>query len=235
MSEVNTMLRVAVPLDGTTDNILAFQPGLRTYFLDGPSVVDVPSTLYDAQLSMVWRKKYSDRWQSNVWLQPKIRSDFETSKDSFFFSGGAYAKYTWTPNVFDLYLGAFFLDRDDVSVLPAVGFVWTPTPDIRYELLLPRPKIAKRLTRIGDCKETWAYLSGQLGGGSFAVQRASGAEDKVTIRDLRLFVGWESVRPGGAGKFVEAGYVFNRGVEYARNDEEYEFGDSLMLRAGMRF
>ncbi len=234
VTEINSFLRVAIPLDGTTDNVIALQPGLRTYLLDGPTVVDVPETLYDAQLSIVWRKKHSERWQTNVWLQPKIRSDFESSEDNFFFSGGAYARYAWKPNVFDLYLGAFYLDRDDISVLPAVGFIWSPTPDWRIEALLPRPKIAHRLVRIGDCYEKWAYLSGQLGGGSFAVERDAGFTDKVTLRDLRIFLGIESVRPGGAGMFAEVGYVFNRGIEYKRFEEEYEFDGSLMLRVGMR-
>ena len=235
MTEVNNFVRVAIPLDGTPDNILALQPGLRTYFLEGPDVVDVPSTLYDAQLSIVWRKKYSERWQTNVWLQPKIRSDFEATDDNFFFSGGAYARYTWKPNIFDLYIGAFYLDRDDVSLLPAAGFVWTPTPDWRYELLLPRPKIAKRIERIDGELEKWVYLSGQLGGGSFAVERATGVTDKVTIRDLRLFLGVEKVRLGGGGAFAEVGYVFNRGVEYRKNEEEYDFDPTIMLRLGMRF
>ena len=200
LTEASTFLRVAVPLDGTTDNVLALQPGIRTYFLNGPGVIDVPEKLYDAQLNIVWRKEFSARWQTNVWVQPKVRSDFETSDDSFFLSGGAYAKYRWKPDLFDLYLGAFYLDRDDISVLPAVGFVWTPTYDWRVEALLPRPKIAHRLSASGGC-EKWAYLSGQLGGGSFAVQRAAGGADKVTIRDLRLFAGVESVRQGGGGLF----------------------------------
>lgn len=234
-TEANTFVRVAIPLDGTTDNVLALQPGLRTFFLEGPTVVDVPAKLYDAQLSIVWRKKHSERWQTNVWMQPKIRSDFETSEDTFFFSGGAYAKYTWIPNEFDLFLGAFYLDRDDISILPAVGFIWSPTPDWRYEMLLPRPKIAHRLERVGDCREKWAYLSGQLGGGSFAVEREAGGTDKLTIRDLRAFIGIETVHTGGAGKFAEIGYIFNRGVEYKNNDEEYEFDGALMLRLGMRY
>lgn len=235
LSEVNTTVRFAIPLNGSMDNMLGIQPGLRTYHLNGPSVVDVPETLYDAQVSLLWRREHSERWQTNVWLQPKVRSDFETSDNAFFFSGGFFAKYVWRPNVFDLYLGALYLDRDDISILPAVGFVWTPTPDWRYELLLPRPKIAKRISRNGDCWEKWAYLSGQLGGGSFAVERAAGNSDKVTVRDLRLMLGVESVRPGGGGRFVELGYVFNRGIEYERNDEEYEFDDAFMLRGGIRF
>lgn len=234
-TEINTMLRVGVPLNAARDSILAFQPGLRTFSLNGPSIVDVPEQLYDAQLSIMWRKTFSERWQTNVWLQPKIRSDFETSEDNFFFSGGAFAKYTWIPQKLDVYFGALFLDRDDISFLPGFGLIWSPTPDWRYELLLPRPKIAKRIARCGDCQETWAYLSGQLGGGSFAVTRDTGEADKVTLRDLRLFLGMETVRPGGGGKFVEVGYVFNRGIEYKNNEEEYEFGDALMLRGGIRF
>ena len=59
--------------------------------------------------------------------------------------------------------------------------------------------------------------------------------DKVTLQDLRLFLGWESVRSGGGGKFVEVGYVFDRGIEYKNNEEEYEFSDAVVLRGGVRF
>ena len=234
-TELNTMLRVGIPLNEARDSILALQPGLRTFSLNGPEVVDVPEQLYDAQLSIIWRKTFSDRWQTNVWLQPKIRSDFETSENNFFFSGGAFAKYTWIPQKLDVYFGALYLDRDDISFLPGVGLIWTPTPDWRYELLLPRPKISKRISRSGDCFEKWAYLSGQLGGGSFAVTRDTGEADKVTLKDLRVFVGLEGVRQGGGGRFVEVGYVFNRGIEYKNNEEEYDFGDALMIRGGIRY
>ena len=133
-----------------------------------------------------------------------------------------------------MYFGALYLDRDDVNFLPGFGLIWKPTPDWRYELLLPRPRITKRLSRSGDF-EKWAYLSGQLGGGSFAVTRDTGEADKLTLSDLRLFLGIEGVRKGGAGRFLEVGYVFNRSIEYSNNDEEFDFGDALMLRGGIRF
>lgn len=233
-TEASTWLRVAIPLDGSADNILALQPGFRTFLLDGPDAVDVPRALYDAQLSILWRKTHTPTWQTNVWLQPSIRSDFDTSDDAFFFSGGAYVRYTTVPDVFHWYLGAIYLDRDDISVLPTVGFLWTPTPDWSYELLFPRPRIAYRLRR-GNCEEKWAYLSGQLGGNTFAVHRPGFGDDRVTLRDLRVFVGLETVRAGGGGAFVEAGYVFDRGIEYQSDDSEFEFDAALMLRAGLRF
>ena len=233
-SEFNTFLRMAVPLDGTFDNILALQPGLRTFFLDGPQVVDAPAKLYDAQLNVLWRKELSQRWQSNIWMQPKVRSDYQETKDSFFLSGGAFAKYGWKPGLLELYLGAFYLDRDDISVLPAVGFVWTPNPSIKYEIVLPRPKLAHRIAR-GPNRETWVYLGGQLGGGSFAVERASGVADKLTLRDLRAYLGIEEVRAGGGGLFAELGYVFDRTIEYYDTDEEFHFNDAVMLRGGFRY
>lgn len=233
LTEANTLLRVALPLGGM-DNILAFQPALRTFFLNGPDAVDVPERLIDAQLNIMWRKTWSQRFQTTVWAQPKIRSDMEATKDSFFFSGGGFLRYTWVPNKFDLYLGALFLDRDDISLLPGAGFIWTPTPDWRVEALLPRPKIAKRVSQHGHFSETWAYLSGQLGGGSFAVKRDSGVEDKVTLRDFRLFFGTERVIKGGGGVYFETGYVFGRTVEYTPTDE-FRFGDSVMIRLGFRY
>ena len=232
MSEANTFMRVAVPLPGD-DNILALQPALRTFHLNGPDFVDVPETLYCAQLNLLWRKTWTKRTQGTVWLQPKIRSDFETTKDSFFLSGGAFMRYTRTPNKLDIYFGALYLDRDDITLLPGAGFIWTPTSDWRVEALLPRPRISKRLSQHGSFAETWAYLSGQLGGGSFAVTRDSGVEEKLTVRAFRVFFGTERIVAGGRGVFLETGYVFGRTLEYGPT-EEFEFDDSLLLRAGFR-
>ena len=65
--------------------------------------------------------------------------------------------------------------------------------------------------------------------------RDTGEADKLTLSDLRLFLGIEGVRTGGAGRFLEVGYVFNRSIEYSNNDEEFDFGDAVMLRGGIRF
>ena len=36
-------------------------------------------------------------------------------------------------------------------------------------------------------------------------------------------------------RLVEVGYVFNRGIEYRNNEDEYDFGDAVLLRGGIRF
>ena len=233
-SDLGGSLRVAVPL-GSRNNILAMEPGFRSYFLNGPTITDVPEQVYDAGVSFFWKRDCNDCWSTMVWARPMVRSDFESSDDNFYLSAAAFATYTWLPDTLEVSLGAVYLDRDDVSLLPAAGVLWTPSPLWRYELIFPKPRIAYLLSKNGTCSEKWAYLGGSLGGGSFAVQRASGLTDELTIHDLRLVLGVETVKAGGGGLFAEIGYVFDRELEYRSNRQSMDFDDAFMVRGGLRF
>ena len=74
---------------------------------------------------------------------------------------------------------------------------------------LPMAKAAYRLTKDGGRSETWAYLTGGLGGTTWAVTRLSNATsgqgspspleqtDEFSLRDYRLLLGWERQISGG--------------------------------------
>lgn len=196
---------------------LQFLPRFSFHLLDGPSVTDLPPRLYDFALDTLVFIPVSDRWSFLGMAGPAMFSDFETDKDGFRITGRALAFYQWSPTV-KLSGGFLYLDRDDVTALPAGGITYTPNEAFKAEILFPKPKIAWRF----HCDEDdahWLYVAGEFGGNSWAIRRASGADDVVSIRDLRLLVGLEAVglkssRTDGMRQMIEAGFVFSRRLEY---------------------
>lgn len=118
-------------------------------------------------------------------------------------------------------LGVEVLDRDDISVLPVGGFVLRPNDRFIFELVFPRPRIQARIT-----PSHTAYVAGELGGGTWAVERGDG-DDNATYRDLRLFVGLMDFSGDSA---LELGWAFDRSLEFRSGDGNSTFEDAVILR-----
>ncbi len=222
-----------VPL-GSLDNILVVRPYFRADQIHGPESVDVPGTLYDTGVTFFNRKQWSERFSTTIVLTPSVRSDFTTSTDAFRMFGLGLLNWQCRAD-WSVSLGAVFLGRADLPVLPAFGASWTPTPWWRLDATLPRPRLSRRLWKRGAEAEGWTYLVGTLGGNTYAVTRANGNVDELSIRDWRVLWGYEEIRAGNRGFVVEAGYAFGRNVEYEREELEIELDDAVFLQAGWQF
>lgn len=225
----------AMPIMGDMDNLLSFTPYIRTDMLDAAAVFDVPDQLFDTGFKVFWRKVIDDRWSSMVLFTPSYRSDFQSSDGAFRIFGMGLLVWQCVPDKLSLSGGMVHTGRADFPVLPAIGLMWTPTPEWKFDVQFPSPRISRRVMKDGQNSETWAYLSGVFGGNTWAVERPSGTEDELTIRDLRLVIGLEQLLPENRGLFVETGYVFNRSVEYERIPSERELDSAIMLRGGISF
>src|SRR5690606_25815413 len=129
-------------------------------------------------------------------------------------------------------LGVTYLVRDDVPVLPIFGVLHKPRDDLNLEIVFPRPRI---LTRVAQQAygETWGYLAGELGGGSWAIERQNGRDDIASYRDYRVLLGIEQRSTDDWTAAVEAGYVFGRELEYARGRGDYSPDNTLLLRLAL--
>jgi len=216
---------------------IAITPGFQVHSLDGPTRTDLPGELYNARVELAVKRPWNRQWSYLVSVAPGIYSDFEASSDSLRVIARALAFYKWSPAT-ELAFGFVYADRENLSVLPAGGIIHVPNPGTRLELLFPRPKLAARIAQ-GDGTEWWAYVAGEFGGGSWAIERAGGGDDVVTYSDWRALVGVESKFPGYQTVFqniplvfVEAGWVFNREIEYKSGAGDYDPDGTALLRAG---
>ena len=225
---------------GSMDNLLGMRPYFRATHLNGPTndgsggVLDVPETLYTTGVTFLNQKTWTKKISTTIIVSPGVRSDLTTSEGAVRIFGLGLLNYKYS-DAWKVSIGAVYLDREDVGVLPAAGFVWTPTPDFKLDGMVPRPRLAKRLWKRGGEAEGWAYLGATFGGNSWAVSRDDGTKDQFTIRDYRLMTGYEVIRAGNRGAFVEAGYAFGRSLEYTSDDIERDLDDGVFLQASWQF
>ena len=224
----------AIPL-GSMENVLTFTPYIRADILEAAAVFDVPESLFDTGVKMFWKRPINERLGSMVLVTPSVRSDFTTSEGAFRIFGLALLTWQWVPDTVSVSGGVVYTGRVDFPVLPAMGLLWTPTPDWKFDAQFPSPRISHRLSRNPGKSETWAYLAGVFGGNTWAVTRAGGVQDELTLSDLRLVTGIEYVQSENRGVYAEIGYVFNRSLEYEKIPLEKELDSAVMMRAGISF
>lgn len=210
--------------------------------LQAPRSLDLPSDLYETSLGLSWMRKLNDRWLLRFMAATANATDGENnSSQAWQFRGGAFAIYkrsdqwTWI-------FGAIALGRNDIPVLPAVGAIYQPRPQVRWELTMPKPRFAFLLQDKGP-RQQWGYVGLGLGGGTWAYQRRNGQNDQLTYGNWRFVVGWESIptpekgMPFTRGRKLSAeiGYVFDRDFEFESPVSTIRLSDVWMLRTSMTF
>lgn len=233
-SHLQASVGLGVPL-GSFENILGVTPSFRVDWLDASPALDVPQELFEAGVNLFFRRPLNESWSLMAIARPSMRSDFTTSDNAFRLFGLALLNWEHTPDYLTLSFGTVYLDRADLPILPAVGLTWTPRTTTRLELRFPESRIAHRLAKNGCESETWAYISAGIGGNTWAVTRASGLSDELSIRDVRLRFGLEKIIDGGGGWFCEAGWAFARRIEYEQSGTELELDDGVLLQAGWSY
>ena len=228
-------------------NELGFRvtPGFTFHFLDGPQPpiptnTHLPAQLYDAYLDVQWDPQFTPMFHAELDFRTGIYSDFETfTADSVRFMGTGLGVVQITPAV-SLKLGATYLDRLEVKILPAGGLLWQPNPQTKFDIYFPQPKLAKYWTTLGNAA-VWWYLGGEYGGGNWTIERLPeatdpGYTDRIDINDIRVFGGLEWTGVSERTGFIEVGYVFDREIVFYRVPaDNLKLDDTFMLRAGIHF
>ncbi|GIX03102.1 MAG: hypothetical protein KatS3mg113_0108 [Planctomycetaceae bacterium] len=226
-------------------------PGFAAHWLDGPSQPDLPPVLYDQWVEIRWLKQINALWMLDLVVTPGWYTDWDnTSSAGFRLQGRALGLWQASP-AWQLAVGFVYLDRDDISALPAAGAIWSPHADWKLEFLFPRPRLMYRW-HADEQQETWLWLGGELGGGTWAIVRpplsAPGLgplppgvsttepfRDVLTYSVLRLLVGWERKHKRGFSPRLEAGFNFNRSLEFRSGIGNTDLDVTAVLRLGGSF
>jgi hypothetical protein len=245
--ELKTVLALPIP---SRQYPLIITPGFAVYYFDLPSLgqvevlpdlqarPDVPPRVYDAYAQIRWMCRLGPRWGIDLAVTPGVFSDFhQSTDDNLRVTGHGVAAWSCTPKL-KIVLGVAYVDRISTDLLPVSGLIWTPDDDLNFELVFPYPRIARRIYTFGagaDDVQDWLYLAGEFGGGIWAIERTSGAADKLDYTDFRVILGLERKVIGGLGGRLEVAYVFGREIRYASGSPGLEPADTLMLRGGVTY
>ena len=227
--------------------LFSISPHFAAHWTNGPNGrvptgdSDLPGSLMDASVDLNLAIPFSrpspgqpPEWLATLAVSPGWHSDGEnTSGDAFRLPGRAMLIWNRSPE-WSYVVGAVVLDREDVPVLPAVGTIWTPTPNLKIDLLMPRPQVAYRFQQ-RPTLERWATLSGELGGGQWAIRRADGSDDIVRMKATNLLFGIETRTATGITWRSQFGAVVGRELEYDSGVGNRELGSTAIFRMGAEF
>lgn len=200
----------------------AFTGGIGIHFLRGPTTTPIESRLFDFVGGLQTRKTINSLFSYDLATSIGAYSDFEDSaRDGIRFQSHAVGFLDM--GLADLVFGVEYLDRDDIKILPVGGIVFR-NEDIRAELIFPRPRIDIALD-----EETSLFFKGNLGGGSWDIERPDESNDVLTYRAFEVTVGLQSVGDESVSS-VELGYVFDRSIEFRNTNFEETFGDAFIIR-----
>ena len=217
-----------LPID-PPKKMLLVKPFLAAHSLGAP--LDIPSSLYSAGVNMMWLQRLNDDMTLTIAANPSVGGDeAEFGRRLRVFAMGA-VSWDWIPDELRLTAGAAWLGRRDMGVVPAAGLEWTPNEDWDVSLILPRPRVARRLAS-SDTSEAWLYASGAIAGGTFDVSRSNGTADELSLREFQASVGVELKSDQFGRGFCEVGAGFGRELQFERGQEVVEFDPGVTLRIG---
>lgn len=198
--------------------------GMKFHFLNGPERTEMPPRLFDFSIGGQSRKRLGE-FGYDVAASVMASSDFEgNSREGIRFPSHAVGFMRVTPTI-ELVFGIDYLHRGDVKLLPVAGLILLPHPDLRFEVVFPRPRVVFRLT-----DEHRLFVRGELGGGTWAIEREARFDDLATYRDLRVSIGLECIEKKGRRSAFEIAYLFDRRLEYTSGLGDYHLDDTAMIR-----
>ena len=191
----------------------------------------MPAETFDAYLDLAWNPQLNDRFGGELSVRTGVYSDFRGfDEDSIRVTGKAMAVMTFSPAT-KVKFGIWYLNLVHNKLLPAGGVVWSPNPNVRFDILFPNPEVhpaadARSAPRNGGgtFPATMATTPGRSGGARNPADCA-GALDQVDYNDIRIALGLDFKRLAGpalSGLF-EVGGAFDRQLDYATGEPEFVF------------
>lgn len=240
VTETEARLGIDIPFLNP-DAPLKIIPAAGARWFEGPVAPfgtprpDLPPWVTDFYVDLTWRPRLAEWLFIDMRVTPGFYSDLQnTSSDAFRMRGHGMAIIALSEK-FQILLGVAYINRYNYKVVPLGGIRWVPNEDTELRLFVPAPRITHRIAWWGDAKVN-VYLTGDYGGGIWAIRRENGQDDSVDYSDFRLVSGIEAEFPGNRRWFAEVGYVFNRRIDYVSNvPTTFRPTDTIMFRMGVAY
>jgi len=215
---------------------LKISPGYIFNFWNGPTgpIYDLPAQAYSSYLAFDHITDPSKMSGLETNFTVGFYSDYKNTSSNGLRLTGKLLGWSRLNEYTVAKFGVEYFDRLDIKLLPAFGLYMNPNPDMKLDLYFPKTKLAHRLPRINNY-DAWGYIGAELGGGSWAIDRANGMKDQADVNDVRAFFGIEWMGNAQVTGFLDLGYVFNREIVYRSATPNLDLSDAMMLRFGFAF
>lgn len=217
---------------------LYISPGANLYWWSGPynHRYHMPGSAFSAFVDFDMEPRFNEHFGLDCWFRIGAHSDFKKVRSECLrYQGRLAAEITVVPGVTRAVLGATYLDREHIKLLPVIGIIWTPNAATEWRLVFPNPKLATKIQGLSTKSDWWVYITGEYGGDSWSI--TSGSEKILTdYNDIRIGVGLEGYNVfNGAGTLkFEFGGVFAREL-YANKQEWCKPGNEIYITAKIAF
>lgn len=194
---------------------------------------DLPGSVYRLGLDLNLKTPQVYGWSWEFGFTPALATDFQqVDADGVLFDGKIVAYWTWDPTL-TWVLGAEYWDRVDDLIIPHAGLVWTPDQYWEFQLVVPKPKISVFLGAPAGIA-TWLYARAEYHVEAYQIESTLGGDTRMQVTDGRVLGGlkWEA---GWFGSFIEAGYVFERQVEFDGIATGFDVDSGFIARAGLSY
>jgi hypothetical protein len=173
-------------------------------------------------------------WGYQITFNPSLNTDFgaELASESVNLDANGSIYYRLDP-VWTFVLGVGYLDRVHDIVVPHAGVVITPDDLWEFRLLFPQGQISRFVGNFWWGSH-WLYVGWEFHVESYQVRFPGNSREQVQLEDYRLTLGLRSDHPGFT-KYIEAGYIFGRNVDFKRALPGFDISDGFMVRGGIRF
>lgn len=209
--------------------------GMGFHFLNGPVSSDLPARLFDFSWGLHWGGEMMPGLTASLSAKAGLYTDFEDSvRDGWRFPAHAVLFHDVTDTIQTVF-GVEFFDRENLQALPVVGLILRPDERVRVEAVFPEPRLAWQISKDEE-SEQWLSVSGQIGGGEWAIERSNtDRADVVTYNDYGLVFGFHGYTPGRREGAFEIGYLFARDLEYRSGVGDFEPDNTFFLRMSSRY
>jgi hypothetical protein len=221
--------------------IFSFTQEFDIRFWEGPEgspvvpTVALPGSVFRIGWDFELARPAGGPWSYQIAFNPSINSDFEgsLSSNAWNFDGRAIVFYHVSPHWL-LVGGATYWDRVNDQLIPVVGAVWTPGDRWEWRLVFPQPRVNYFLGNVLG-RATWLYARGEYHVEAYEIQlETTGRREKVELEDWRALFGLRSEGRRYTA-FLEAGWIFDRSVDFQRGTPGFDISSGFIGRAGLRF
>ncbi|QGJ69831.1 Hypothetical protein PBC10988_15180 [Planctomycetales bacterium 10988] len=203
--------------------------------LDSPAPLMLPQEVYELSLGGTVPFPVSDDFMVLVGAGVSLPGDFQQfESDQIQLTGQVIGTYQWTEH-WSLMGGVFYFGEDaPFPILPFGGATYTPYDGLRYDLFLPRPRVAKRFYQCGKCS-WWGYVGGGFGGGSWYIERPDGESRFLEYEEYQFLFGLERRIGDLVTADIEFGYLMGRELNIDDENLSYELDNALSVRFSTNF